>query len=89
MGRGGDRGDRTSAYSLVYLTQELAILSGPLLFSAVVATSNASVALVTVAAVTCVGTLGFAASLPSTSTGLSARPGSGADRCCAPRACAP
>jgi hypothetical protein len=56
-------GDRTSAYSLVYLTQELAILTGPLLFSAVLAASDASAALVTVAAVTCVGTLGFAASL--------------------------
>ncbi len=66
VGRGGDqRGTGASAYSLVYLTQELAILSGPLLLSAVIATSNASVALVTVAAVTCVGTLGFAASLPS------------------------
>ena len=52
-------------YGLVYLTQELAILSGPLLLSAVVAAANASVALVTVAGVTCVGTLGFAASLPS------------------------
>jgi MFS family permease len=58
-------GDRTSAYSLVYLTQELAILTGPLLLSAVVAASNPSAALVTVAAVTGAGTLGFAASLPS------------------------
>ena len=57
-------GDRTSAYSLVYLTQELAILTGPLVLSAVVAASNASAALVTVAAVTCAGTLGFAGSLP-------------------------
>jgi predicted MFS family arabinose efflux permease len=57
--------DRTSAYSLVYLTQELAILTGPLLLSAVLAASNASAALVTVAAVTCAGTLGFAASLPA------------------------
>jgi MFS family permease len=56
-------GDRTSAYSLVYLTQQLAILAGPLLLSAVAAASNASAALVTVAAVTCVGTLGFTASL--------------------------
>src|SRR6185437_12960754 len=55
--------DRTSAYSLVYLTQELAILTGPLLLSAVIAVSDASVALVTVALVTCVGTLGFAATL--------------------------
>ncbi len=59
-------GDRTSAYSLVYLTQELAILTGPLLLSAVIAASDSSAALVTVAAVTCGGTLGFAASLPST-----------------------
>jgi hypothetical protein len=58
-------GDRTSAYSLVYLTQELAILTGPLLLSAVIAASNASAALVTVAAVTGAGTLGFAASLPA------------------------
>jgi MFS family permease len=58
-------GDRTSAYSLVYLTQELAILTGPLLLSAVVVAANASAALVTIAAVTCVGTLGFAASLPA------------------------
>jgi MFS family permease len=57
--------DRTSAYSLVYLTQELAILTGPLLLSGVLAASNASAALVTVAAVTCLGTLGFAASLPA------------------------
>src|SRR6201995_948685 len=56
--------DRTSAYSLVYLTQELAVLTGPLLLSVVIAASDASAALVTVAAVTCVGTLGFAASLP-------------------------
>jgi MFS family permease len=59
-------GDRTSAYSLVYLTQELAILTGPLLLAAVLAASDSSAALVTVAAVTCAGTLGFAASLPST-----------------------
>ena len=58
-------GDRTSAYSLVFLTQELAILTGPLLLSAVVAASDASAALVTVAAVTGAGTLGFAASLPA------------------------
>ena len=58
--------DRTSAYSLVYLTQELAILTGPLLLSAVIAASDASAALITVAVVTCVGALGFAATLPST-----------------------
>lgn len=56
-------GDRTSAYSLVYLTQELSILTGPLLLAALVATADASVALVTVAAVAAAGTLGFTASL--------------------------
>ncbi|MFZ1993718.1 MAG: MFS transporter, partial [Solirubrobacteraceae bacterium] len=56
-------GDRTSAYSLVYLTQELSILTGPLLLAALVATTNASAALIAVAAVACAGSLGFAASL--------------------------
>jgi MFS family permease len=66
--------DRTSAYSLVYLTQELAILTGPLLLSAVIAVSDASVALVTVALVTCVGTLGFAATLaPDLGRGAASR----------------
>lgn len=58
-------GDRTSAYSLVYLTQECSILAGPLLLAAVVSATSASTALVTVAAVACAGTLAFAASLPA------------------------
>ena len=58
-------GDRTSAYSLVYLTQEFSILAGPLLLAAVVSATSASTALVTVAAVACAGTLAFAASLPA------------------------
>jgi MFS family permease len=58
-------GDRTSAYSLVYLTQELAILAGPLLLSAMISATDASTALVTVALVACAGTLAFAASVPS------------------------
>jgi MFS family permease len=61
---GASAGDRTSAYSLVYLTQELSILTGPLLLSALVATTDASAALTAVAALACAGTLGFAASLP-------------------------
>jgi MFS family permease len=67
-------GDRTSAYSLVYLTQELAILTGPLLFAALVATSDASAALLAVAAVACAGTLGFAASLPNDPVARSSPP---------------
>ncbi|HTU96153.1 MAG TPA: MFS transporter [Solirubrobacteraceae bacterium] len=79
-GAASDDGDRTSAYSLVYLTQELSVLTGPLLLSIVVATTNASAALITVAAVTGVGTLGFAASLPSTlrAAGTSSREHGGA-----------
>src|SRR5438477_7969161 len=34
--------DRTAAYSLVYLTQELAILTGPLILAGVVAAASAS-----------------------------------------------
>lgn len=58
-------GDHTSAYSLVYLTQELSILAGPLLLSAVIAVADPSAAVVSVAAIACAGTLGFTASLPA------------------------
>jgi predicted MFS family arabinose efflux permease len=56
-------GERTAAYSLVYLVQELAILAGPLILSAVTAASTSSVGLVVVAALTGAGTLGFAVSI--------------------------
>ncbi len=55
--------ERTAAYSLVYLVQELAILTGPLLLAAVIAAASASAALLVVAAVSGVGALGFAASV--------------------------
>ncbi len=55
--------NRTAAYSLVYLVQELAILTGPLLLAAVIAAASASAALVVVAVVSGIGTLGFAASV--------------------------
>jgi predicted MFS family arabinose efflux permease len=55
--------DRTAAYSLVYLVQELAILAGPLLLSVVIAAATASAALTAVAVLTAAGTLAFAASL--------------------------
>ena len=42
---------RTSAYSLVYLTQEIAILTGPLLVAAVVASGSSGMALVIAAAI--------------------------------------
>jgi MFS family permease len=56
-------GDRTAAYSLVYLTQELSVLTGPLVLSAVIALASASLAVIAVAALAGVGTLGFAALL--------------------------
>jgi predicted MFS family arabinose efflux permease len=75
-------GERTAAYSLVYLVQELAILTGPLVLSAVTAASTSSVALVVVAALAGAGTLGFAASIgrhhitgPSTASGPTRRSG--------------
>lgn len=52
--------ERTAAYSLVYLVQELSILTGPLLLAAVIAAANASLALIAVALVAAVGTIGFA-----------------------------
>ena len=54
---------RTAAYSLVYLTQELAILTGPLILSAVIALASPSAAVIAVAAISALGTLAFAASV--------------------------
>jgi MFS family permease len=62
-GRAVPPGERTAAYSLVYLTQELAILCGPLLLAVVIAAAGTSLALITVAAVAGSGTLAFAALL--------------------------
>ena len=57
--------DHTAAYSLVYLTQELSLLAGPLILAAMIAAASASLALITVAAVAAAGTLGFAVSIGS------------------------
>jgi Major Facilitator Superfamily len=54
---------RTAAYSLVYLVQELSILLGPLILSAVIALASVATALIVVAVLAGVGTLAFAASL--------------------------
>jgi MFS family permease len=59
------RDDHISAYSLVYLTQEMAILAGPLILAGVIAAASVSWALVAVGASAAVGTLGFAASIDS------------------------
>jgi MFS family permease len=55
--------ERTAAYSLVYLTQELAILTGPLILAALIAAVSASFALIAIAALSAGGTLGYAASV--------------------------
>ncbi len=57
--------DRTAAYSMVYLTQELSLLSGPLLFSALTAAASAAVGLAAVAVLSGVGALAFALSVRS------------------------
>ena len=56
--------ERTAAYSLVYLVQELAVLGGPLLLSAVIALANPSLALIVVAAVAASGAIWFALLAP-------------------------
>src|SRR6202035_3333986 len=56
-------GERTAAYSLVYMIQELAILTGPLIFAGLVAVDSAAVALLAVIVVGSAGTLAFAASV--------------------------
>jgi MFS family permease len=64
--------ERTAAYSLVYLVQELAILIGPLILAIVVAAAGASAAVLSVAAITAAGTLWFASCADPASGGRSA-----------------
>jgi MFS family permease len=52
---------RTAAYSLVYLTQEVAILTGPLLIAVVVAVGSAGLALIVAASISGGAALAFAA----------------------------
>ena len=61
-------GERTAAYSLVYLVQEVAILAGPLILAGLIAAVSVSLALLVIAAVTAAGSLGFAASEPPAGT---------------------
>jgi MFS family permease len=60
--------DRTAAYSMVYLIQELSLLTAPLIFAALTAATSAAAGLVVVAALSGVGTLAFAASVRSLRT---------------------
>jgi hypothetical protein len=67
-------GEPTAAYSLVYLTQELAILTGPLMFAGLVAATSASAALLGVVVIATVGTLGFATSARAAGVDRSSAP---------------
>jgi predicted MFS family arabinose efflux permease len=56
--------DRTAAYSVVTLTQEIAVLLGPLLLAALVAVASAAVAVLVVGGLASAGTLVLAAVMP-------------------------
>ena len=53
--------ERTAAYSLVFLTQEIALLTGPLLVAALIAIDSAGLALSVAAAISGAGSIGFGA----------------------------
>jgi MFS family permease len=63
-GRMAESEDRTAAYSVVTLTQELAVLLGPLLLAAIVAVASAAAAVLVVGGLASVGTLLLAAVMP-------------------------
>jgi predicted MFS family arabinose efflux permease len=56
--------DRTAAYSVVTLTQEVAVLLGPLLLAAVVALASAAAAVLVVGGLASAGTVALAAVMP-------------------------
>jgi MFS family permease len=60
--------DRTAAYSMVYLIQELSLLTAPLIFAVLTATTSAATGLVVVAALSGIGTIAFAVSVRSLRT---------------------
>jgi MFS family permease len=60
-GKSVPAGERTAAYSLVYLTQEIALLTGPLIVAALIAINSAGLALSVAAAVTGVASVVFGA----------------------------
>jgi MFS family permease len=61
--------ERTAAYSLVYLVQELAILGGPLILAAIIAAVDAAAAVLVIAVITAVGGLWFASVTTSPADG--------------------
>jgi predicted MFS family arabinose efflux permease len=63
-GRMADPEDRTAAYSFVTLTQEIAVLLGPLLLAAIVAIASAAAAVLVVGGLASAGTLLLATVMP-------------------------
>ena len=63
-GRMAEAEDRTAAYSVVTLTQELAVLLGPLLLAAIVAVASAAAAVLVVGGLSSAGTLFLATVIP-------------------------
>ncbi len=63
-GRMANAEDRTAAYSVVTLTQELAVLLGPLLLAAIVAVASAAAAVLVVAGLAGAGTVVLAIVMP-------------------------
>jgi MFS family permease len=63
-GQMADAEDRTAAYSVVTLTQEVAVLLGPLLLAAIVAVASAAAAVLVVGGLASAGTLVLAAVMP-------------------------
>jgi predicted MFS family arabinose efflux permease len=63
-GRMADTEDRTAAYSVVTLTQELAVLLGPLLLAAIVAIASAALAVLVVGGLASAGSVVLALVMP-------------------------
>jgi MFS family permease len=63
-GRLAGDGDRTATYSVVTLTQEVAILLGPLLLALIVAVGSAAAAFLVVGGISSAGALALAAVMP-------------------------
>jgi predicted MFS family arabinose efflux permease len=62
---------RSAAFSLATIAQGLAVFGGPLLLAVVIAASSPPVAVAVAGLIACVGTVGFALSLPAARHGLS------------------
>lgn len=76
-GRSIEPAARSAAFSLATIAQELAVFGGPLLLAVVIAANSPRAAVAVLGLVACVGTIGFALSLPAAASDAEAadRPG--------------